>query len=167
MSQSSLPIAKAESPDMEVVMIKCLKDGCQDSFPSLNDVKKHQRITHQAQVSCTIFGTKDTVKLTRQSNDMSTCPTEGCNHQTKDPVNMQNHVKRCNHETVQAPRVMPVPPPDDATLVPIGNQVIVIPEYTSLAYNSYAQVLLCQKCNQGIIPNEVESHMARAHHEKG
>jgi hypothetical protein len=41
-----------------------------------------------------------------------------------------------------------------------------IPNYPKLAYNKYANILLCTSCHIGIPTNEVETHMWKSHHEK-
>ncbi|KAA1087791.1 hypothetical protein PGTUg99_003305 [Puccinia graminis f. sp. tritici] len=132
----------------------CNRDGCSLAFPSSKKLKKHQRLVHQPEVKCKIYGTTDSVVLSRNDDQKFACPTNGCNETSIDPVRIQKHVKKCSPASVELPRVMPNPPRDFVHLVQPVDQVIVIPNYHCLVYNSYAKILLCTSCHYGISTNE-------------
>ncbi|KAA1083186.1 hypothetical protein PGT21_027194 [Puccinia graminis f. sp. tritici] len=144
----------------------CHRSGCTLAFSSKKQLKKHQRTVHQLQVTCKVYGQETRSTLDRQEDEAFRCPTEGCEEESKDPVRIQKHVKKCDPSKFQQARVMPVPPSDYVHLVPAGDQVIDIPDYPNLAYNKYANILLCTRCHIGVPTNEVETHMWKAHHEK-
>ncbi|KAA1111292.1 hypothetical protein PGT21_000006, partial [Puccinia graminis f. sp. tritici] len=158
MSSPSPPAASQAFP--------CNKESCPLTFPSKNQVKKHMRLAHQPHVSCTIFGTKEIVILDRQDNHHFNCPTRGCQVSTEDPVKIQRHVKNCDPAEFDRPRVMQLPPRDFVTLVQPGDQLVVLPEHPRLAYNKYADIIICTTCHTGLDTPEVQAHMLNAHKEK-
>ncbi|EFP77014.2 uncharacterized protein PGTG_02475 [Puccinia graminis f. sp. tritici CRL 75-36-700-3] len=140
----------------------CNRTGCTQAFSSKKQLKKHQRTVHQLQVTCKVYGQETRVTLDRQEDEAFRCPTEGCEEESEDPVRIQKHVKKCDPSRFQQARVMPVPPSDYVHLVPAGDQLIDIPDYPNLAYNKYANILLCTRCHIGVPTNEVETLTAGA-----
>ncbi|KAA1069890.1 hypothetical protein PGTUg99_002213, partial [Puccinia graminis f. sp. tritici] len=141
---------------------QCLKDGCMEVFANFGELRKHIRNVHQHSATCMTHSKKQ-VTIFRSSEGKFGCPNKGCDYTAGPPINIQNHLKLCDPEALNPPRAMPIPPTGSVTVVPLGDQVMAIPDCPHLAYNNYAKTLICVTCHEGIPTSNVHGHMLSSH----